>query len=422
MAELTQPGQPAQRISLPRRSLKDCLAEELRRLDPDEIFGEALSLIRATRRPIRQTGKAIVPPTIFWSFDVSTHRCHRPCGDGRQPRPQPGPERLHRCPAQPVRRKDRRPAGEARRGRRLRPHGDPAGARRLPGEAAPRADHGQGRQAGRRRDRRSSCRCWKPGDIIIDGGNSHYEDTRRREAALAEKGLHFVGIGVSGGEEGALQRPVDHARRLARSPTTRSARCWRRSPPRSTASPAAPGSAPTAPATSSRWSTTASSTPTCRSSARPTTCCAPAPASSRPSRPKIFAEWNKGDLASFLIEITAEVLGHMDAKTGKPFVDVIVDAAGQKGTGRWTVISALDLGSPISGIAESVFARGLSSQTEQREAGPGAARPAREADRRGRRESFVEDVRAGAVRVQAGLLRPGPGHAHRPPPRSTAGT
>jgi 6-phosphogluconate dehydrogenase len=81
---------------------------------------------------------------------------------------------------------------------------------------------------------------------------------------------------------------------------------------------------------------------------------------------KIFTEWNQGELASFLIEITAEVLGHTDAKTGKPLVDVIVDSAGQKGTGRWTVQSALDLGSPTSAIAESVFARGLSSQRDQR--------------------------------------------------------
>lgn len=80
----------------------------------------------------------------------------------------------------------------------------------------------------------------------------------------------------------------------------------------------------------------------------------------------IFREWNKGPLSSFLIEITAEVLGHVDARTGRPLVDVVVDSAGQKGTGRWTVVSALELGSPVSGIAESVFARGLSSQRGQR--------------------------------------------------------
>jgi 6-phosphogluconate dehydrogenase len=81
---------------------------------------------------------------------------------------------------------------------------------------------------------------------------------------------------------------------------------------------------------------------------------------------EIFTEWNKGTLSSFLIEITAEVLAHTDPRTGKPFVDILVDSAGQKGTGRWTVVSALELGSPTSGIAESVFARGLSSQKEQR--------------------------------------------------------
>ena len=88
----------------------------------------------------------------------------------------------------------------------------------------------------------------EPGDIIIDAGNSHYEDTRRREAALAKKDLHFVGIGVSGGEEGALNGPPS-CPAAPGSPTRPSVRCSRRSPPTSTASPAAPGSEPTAPAT-----------------------------------------------------------------------------------------------------------------------------------------------------------------------------
>ena len=84
----------------------------------------------------------------------------------------------------------------------------------------------------------------------------------------------------------------------------------------------------------------------------------------------IFTEWNKGELESYLIEITAEVLRQTDAKTGKPFVDIVVDAAGSKGTGVWTVQTALNLGVPVSGIAEAVFARSLSSQTEQREGKP----------------------------------------------------
>jgi 6-phosphogluconate dehydrogenase len=87
----------------------------------------------------------------------------------------------------------------------------------------------------------------------------------------------------------------------------------------------------------------------------------------------VFAEWNKGDLDSFLIEITAQVLRQTDAKTGKPLVDVILDEAEQKGTGRWTVKSALDLGVPVTGIAEAVFARALSGSVAQRKATTGLA-------------------------------------------------
>jgi 6-phosphogluconate dehydrogenase len=92
---------------------------------------------------------------------------------------------------------------------------------------------------------------------------------------------------------------------------------------------------------------------------------------------EIFRRWNRGRLDSYLIEITAEVLAHTDRKTGKPFIDIVQDQAGQKGTGRWTVQIALDLGSPISGIAESVFARGLSGHTELRDAAKDLAGPAR---------------------------------------------
>jgi 6-phosphogluconate dehydrogenase len=110
----------------------------------------------------------------------------------------------------------------------------------------------------------------------------------------------------------------------------------------------------------------------------------------------VFDEWNKGDLNSFLVEITALVLRQKDAKTGKPLVDVILDEAEQKGTGRWTVKSALDLGVPVTGIAEAVFARALSGSVTQRKATTGLA-----SGHLGRRPSaaenesaqFVEDVR-----------------------------
>ncbi|HLP23093.1 MAG TPA: NADP-dependent phosphogluconate dehydrogenase, partial [Microbacteriaceae bacterium] len=106
----------------------------------------------------------------------------------------------------------------------------------------------------------------------------------------------------------------------------------------------------------------------------------------------IFAEWNRGELQSYLIEITAEVLRQVDAETGRPLVDVIVDQAGAKGTGAWTVQTALDLGVPVSGIAEAVFARSTSSHPEQRAAAsnlPGPAVAFRVTDS----DAFIEDVR-----------------------------
>jgi 6-phosphogluconate dehydrogenase len=107
----------------------------------------------------------------------------------------------------------------------------------------------------------------------------------------------------------------------------------------------------------------------------------------------IFRTWNSGDLESFLIEITAEVLDHTDAETGSAFVDIVLDQAEQKGTGRWTVQNALDLGVPITGIAEATFARALSGSVPQRE----AARAALPAHAAGfdisDQEAFVEDVR-----------------------------
>ena len=108
---------------------------------------------------------------------------------------------------------------------------------------------------------------------------------------------------------------------------------------------------------------------------------------------EIFRTWNEGDLESFLIEITADVLAQVDAETGKPFVDIVLDQAEQKGTGRWTVQSALDLGVPITGIAEATFARALSGHAEQR----GPAQEAFGADVNDLgitdRDAFVEDVR-----------------------------
>ncbi|HEV2870638.1 MAG TPA: NADP-dependent phosphogluconate dehydrogenase, partial [Actinomycetota bacterium] len=229
------------------------------------------------------------------------------------------------------------------------------------------------------------------GDIVVDGGNAHYEDTRRREASLRERGLHFVGAGISGGEEGALLGPSIL-------------------PGGSRESYAALG--PLLEDISAKFD------------GEP--CCAYIGsdgaghfvkmvhngieyadmqfiaeaydvlrgAGLEPARiAEVFREWNTGDLDSFLIEITAEVLGHVDAATGRPVVDVVADAAEQKGTGRWTVQSALELGVPVNAIAEAVFARSASGHLRLREAarsalsGPGGG-PVDDP------KQLVEDVRA----------------------------
>src|SRR6476469_4522414 len=108
---------------------------------------------------------------------------------------------------------------------------------------------------------------------------------------------------------------------------------------------------------------------------------------------RIFREWNSGDLESFLIEITADVLAQTDADTGSAFVDIVLDQAEQKGTGRWTVQSALDLGVPITGIAEATFARALSGHAEQREPARATFGSDTGTIEVGDRDEFIADVR-----------------------------
>ncbi|MGO2480783.1 NADP-dependent phosphogluconate dehydrogenase [Glutamicibacter ardleyensis] len=229
------------------------------------------------------------------------------------------------------------------------------------------------------------------GDVVIDGGNSHYTDTRRREAALTEKGLHFVGIGVSGGEEGALLGPSIMPGGSAESYKSLG-------PMLEKISAKADDGAPCC-----AWISTDGAGHFVKmvhngieyadmqvigeafDLMRHAAGIEPA------KQAEIFADWNKGELSSFLIEITAEVLGHTDASTVKPLVDVIQDSAGQKGTGRWTVQSGLDMGSPVSAIAESVFARSLSSQRDIRAVGQQVL--AAQTTEVTLPENFIEDVR-----------------------------
>lgn len=227
------------------------------------------------------------------------------------------------------------------------------------------------------------------GDIIIDGGNSHFPDSERRSKYLAEKGLLFVGTGVSGGEEGARYGPS-----------------------------IMPGGHPQAwPSIKDLFQGISAKT----ESGEP--CCDWVGSGGAGHYVKMvhngieygdiqliaeayhimklagmdhkamkaaFEGWNKGELNSYLIEIAADVLGKKD-EDGSPLVEKILDAAGQKGTGKWTGINALDMGVPVTLIVESVFARSLSAMKDERVrasqliAGPGKAF-------QGAHEALVEDL------------------------------
>ncbi|MFM9997065.1 MAG: NADP-dependent phosphogluconate dehydrogenase [Phycisphaerales bacterium] len=223
----------------------------------------------------------------------------------------------------------------------------------------------------------------EPGDCIIDGGNALWTDTERREADLLDKGIIFLGSGVSGGEVGARFGPS-----LMPGGTPEA---WELVKPVWTAIAAKVDAQTGKPIDGAQ-------------AGRPVTGGVPCTAFIGPggsghfvkmvhngieyadmqligeayhfmrdvlgmdagAMAKVFAEWNAGDLDSFLIEITADILRQKDPVTGAPFVDVILDAAGQKGTGKWTTESALDLGVPAATLGEAVFARTISAMKEER--------------------------------------------------------
>ncbi len=211
------------------------------------------------------------------------------------------------------------------------------------------------------------CDVFEPGDIIIDGGNALYTDTIRREKAVRERGLHFVGAGISGGEEGALNGPSIMPGGPAESykslgPLLEEISAHVDGVPCCThIGPDGAGHFVKMVHNGIEYSDM-------QLIGEAYQLLRDGLGKSAPEIADIFAEWNSGDLDSYLIEITAEVLKQIDAKTGKPLVDVILDEAEQKGTGRWTVKSALDLGVPVTGIAEAVFARALSGSVAQRKA------------------------------------------------------
>ena len=231
----------------------------------------------------------------------------------------------------------------------------------------------------------------EPGDIIIDGGNSHFPDTIRRCKYVEEKGLLYVGTGVSGGEEGALKGPS-----------------------------LMPGGSPEA------WQYIKPIFQSISAKADGAPCCdwvgengaghfvkmvhngieygdmqliceayslmKDVLGMSADEMHEVFAEWNKTELDSYLIEITRDILSFKD-RDGEPLVDKILDTAGQKGTGKWTGIAALDEGVPLTLIGESVFSRCLSAMKEDRVLASKKFTDKHASEFKGDKKAFIEDIR-----------------------------
>ena len=231
-----------------------------------------------------------------------------------------------------------------------------------------------------------------PGDIIIDGGNSHFPDTARRTAYVESKGLLYIGTGVSGGEEGALKGPS-----------------------------MMPGGSPAAwphvkPIFQGICAKVADGSPCCdwvgeggaghfvkmvhngieygdiQLICECYQIMKDVLGMTNEEMHETFAEWNKGDLDSYLVEITRDILAKKD-EDGRYVLDYILDTAGQKGTGKWTAISALDQGVPLTLIGESVFARCLSAQKEERVAASKILEGPKPVKYTGDRKAFLEDLR-----------------------------
>jgi 6-phosphogluconate dehydrogenase len=220
------------------------------------------------------------------------------------------------------------------------------------------------------------------GDIIIDGGNAHYRDTQRRHAKLAEHGIHFLGVGVSGGEEGALNGPSIMPGG-DREPYDQSVKpIFEAIAAQVDGVPCCTYVGPDGAGHYVKMVHNGIEYADMQLIAESYDLLRNAAGLEVAQIAEQFQRWNGGELESFLIEITARVLSKTDPDTGRPLVDVILDAADQKGTGRWTAQDALELGVPLTGITEAVFARSLSALKEQRVhagevlAGPSAAAPA----------------------------------------------
>ncbi|EHS56792.1 NADP-dependent phosphogluconate dehydrogenase [Paenibacillus sp. Aloe-11] len=230
------------------------------------------------------------------------------------------------------------------------------------------------------------------GDIIIDGGNAYFPDTQRRSKELEEKGLRFIGTGVSGGEEGALNGPAimpggqESAYKLVEPILTAISAKVDGDPCCTYIGPDGAGHYVKMVHNGIEYGDMqliGEAYHLLKSVLNV----------SAEELHEIFTEWNKGELDSYLIEITADIFSKYDPETGKPMVDVILDAAGQKGTGKWTSQSALDLGVPLSMITESVFSRFLSAMKDERIAASKVLSGPTVESFSGDKKEFIENVR-----------------------------
>jgi 6-phosphogluconate dehydrogenase len=229
------------------------------------------------------------------------------------------------------------------------------------------------------------------GDTIIDGGNSLFRDTQRRTKALEQRGLNFMGVGVSGGEEGALKGPsiMPGGQREAYENVEQ---IFTSIAAQVDGTPCCTYVGPDGAGHYVKMVHNGIEYADIQLITEAYDLLRTAVGLEVPEIAEIFDDWNEGDLESFLIEITGIVLGKTDKASGRPLVDVIVDEAEQKGTGRWTAQDALERGIPLTAITEAVFARTLSALREQRgEASSRLAGPAPGAGERLDR-SFVDDV------------------------------
>jgi 6-phosphogluconate dehydrogenase len=233
-----------------------------------------------------------------------------------------------------------------------------------------------------------------PGDILIDGGNSWFEDTRRRDAALSEAGFHFVGSGVSGGEEGALHGP-SLMPGGARNAYEEIRPIWEAISAKTEDGPCTTYCGPDGAGHFVKMVHNGIEYGDMQLIAEAYDVLRRLLGMEAAELADTFAEWNEGLLDSYLIQITSEIFRVRDDETGKPLVDLILDKAGQKGTGKWTAQVALDLGVAIPTINSAIEARFLSAMKDERvkasELIKGPAYPVRK-DERERLKRIVHDA------------------------------